>query len=75
MRRPTRPSSRLPGSASRDYGKPFARLFEAAGFDFYKLDPLLFSPARVTVSALATGRSFTAGALAPELLARSFAAT
>ncbi|MCS6877823.1 MAG: methenyltetrahydromethanopterin cyclohydrolase [Geminicoccaceae bacterium] len=62
----------LPSSASRDYGRPFAELFAEAGYDFYKIDPMLFSPARVTVVALATGRSFTAGTLAPELLARSF---
>ena len=48
------------------------RAVQAAGYDFYKLDPMLFSPARVTVTALSTGRSFTAGELAPDLLARSF---
>lgn len=62
----------LPSSASRDYGRPFAELFAAAGHDFYKIDPMLFSPARVTVTALSTGRSFVAGRLAPDLLARSF---
>lgn len=65
-------AQRLPSSASRDHGRPFAELFEAAGHDFYKVDPLLFSPARVTVTALSTGRSFTAGDLSPDLLARSF---
>lgn len=64
---------RLPSSASRDYGRPFAELFAAAGYDFYKIDPMLFSPARVTVTALSTGRSFSSGHLAPDLLARSFA--
>lgn len=63
---------KLPSSASRDYGRPFAELFAEAGYDFYKIDPMLFSPARVTVTALASGRSFTVGSLAPELLARSF---
>jgi methenyltetrahydromethanopterin cyclohydrolase len=65
-------AQRLPSSASHDHGRPFAELFAAAGHDFYKIDPMLFSPAKVTVTALASGRSFTAGALAPELLARSF---
>jgi methenyltetrahydromethanopterin cyclohydrolase len=65
-------AERLPSSASRDYGRPFAELFAAAGHDFYKLDPMLFSPARVAVTALGTGRSFVGGKLAPELLARSF---
>ncbi len=39
---------RAPSSASRDYGQPFQELFELAGRDFYRLDPLLFSPATVT---------------------------
>ena len=65
-------AQRLPSSASRDYGKPFATIFQDAGFDFYKIDPLLFSPASVTVTCLGTGRSFRGGGLAPELLAQSF---
>lgn len=64
---------RLPSSASRDYGKPFGQVFKEAGFDFYKVDAMLFSPARVTVTSLGTGRSFAGGSLAPELLAQSFA--
>lgn len=51
----------LPSSTSGDYGRPFAEIFKNADFDFYKLDPNLFSPARVTVSSLRTGRSFQAG--------------
>src|SRR5262249_29139612 len=34
---------RVPSSASAMYGEPFARVFEAAGRDFYKIDKLLFS--------------------------------
>jgi methenyltetrahydromethanopterin cyclohydrolase len=62
----------LPASASGDYGRPFAEIFEAAGRDFYKIDPLLFSPGLVEVTALATGRSFRRGRLDPALLSRSF---
>jgi methenyltetrahydromethanopterin cyclohydrolase len=47
-------------------------VFEAAGGDFYKVDAMLFSPARVLVTALDSGRTFAGGRLAPELLARSF---
>jgi methenyltetrahydromethanopterin cyclohydrolase len=64
----------LPSSASKDYGRPFKELFQEAGGDFYKIDPMLFSPARVLVTALDSGRSFEGGGLAPELIARSFAA-
>jgi methenyltetrahydromethanopterin cyclohydrolase len=65
-------ASALPASASGDYGRPFAEIFEAAGRDFYKIDPLLFSPGAVEVTALATGRTFRRGRIDPELLARSF---
>lgn len=65
-------AERLPSSASRDHGKPFARIFQEAEFDFYRIDSSLFSPAKVLVTSLATGRSFAAGRFAPELLAQSF---
>ena len=62
----------LPSGASRDYGRPFAEVFAAVKGDFYAIDPMLFSPARVTVTALETGHSFSAGRLDDELVARSF---
>lgn len=66
-------AQRLPSSASSAYGQPFAQVFKAAGYDFYKIDPLLFAPARVSVTCLDSGLSFHAGHLDPELLGRSFA--
>ncbi len=62
----------LPSSASQDYGRCFGEVFKAAGYDFYKIDPMLFSPARVTISSLKTGHSFHAGAIDQDLLAESF---
>ncbi|WP_029008996.1 methenyltetrahydromethanopterin cyclohydrolase [Azospirillum halopraeferens] len=62
----------MPSAASRDFGRPFAELFAAVNFDFYAIDGHLFSPAAVAVTALATGRTFRAGAVRPDLLARSF---
>jgi methenyltetrahydromethanopterin cyclohydrolase len=62
----------MPAGSSRDYGRPFAEIFAACGNDFYKIDPLLFSPGLVEVTALETGRSFRRGRLDPALLARSF---
>ena len=62
----------LPSSASRDYGQPFAEIFAASGGDFYKIDPMLFSPGLVEVTALETGRCFRRGRIDPALLARSF---
>jgi methenyltetrahydromethanopterin cyclohydrolase len=65
-------AKRLPSAASRDYGRPFREIFEACRGDFYAIDPLLFSPAEVTVTALETGRSFTAGAVDEAMIDRSF---
>jgi len=62
----------LPSSASRDYGRPFAEVFKAYDYDFFKIDPMLFSPARVMVSVLDSGNSFAAGGLDSALLAASF---
>ena len=63
---------RLPASASRDYGEPFGNVLEQADWDFYKIDPLLFSPAEVRLVSVASGRSFTAGEVAVGVLERSF---
>jgi methenyltetrahydromethanopterin cyclohydrolase len=65
-------AERLPAAGSRDYGRPFADIFRAAGGDFYAIDPMLFSPAVATVTAIDSGRSFRAGSLAPDLLDASF---
>ncbi|MCC7270422.1 MAG: methenyltetrahydromethanopterin cyclohydrolase, partial [Rhodocyclaceae bacterium] len=46
----------------------FGELFKAAGHDFYKLDPMLFAPARAVVGNLRSGRSFSAGAVDRERL-------
>lgn len=67
-------AQRLPSSQSRDYGKPFAQVFADYQYDFFQVDGLLFSPARVAVTALASGRTFHSGKLDPALLDRSFAA-
>lgn len=62
----------LPSSASRDYGRPFAEVFKAVNMDFYKIDPMLFSPAAVTVTALDSGNSYAGGRLDATLLDQSF---
>jgi methenyltetrahydromethanopterin cyclohydrolase len=62
----------VPASASRDHGAPFAELFAQYGHDFYKIDPLLFAPAEVVFHNLTTGRTFAFGAMAPDVLRRSF---
>jgi methenyltetrahydromethanopterin cyclohydrolase len=65
-------AAELPSRGSSAYGKPFADIFSAVNGDFYKIDPMLFSPAAVTVSNIETGRSFHGGGLAPEIVDKSF---
>lgn len=63
----------VPSSASPAHGQPFVEVFRQAGGDFYKIDPLLFSPALVTFANLASGRVQSFGTLAAEVLRRSLA--
>lgn len=62
---------KIPSSASGDYGTPFYELFKRYDHDFYKIDKMLFSPACVTITNAATGRTFFAGQLNLELLRNS----
>ena len=63
--------AKVPASASRDYGTPFYDIFQRYEGDFYKIDPLLFSPAEVWLTSVETGRTFHAGRLNPEILEAS----
>ena len=65
-------AQRLPSSASDAFGTPFGELLKAADWNFYDIDPLLFSPADVTLTSTESGRAHHAGGLAPEVLERSF---
>jgi methenyltetrahydromethanopterin cyclohydrolase len=42
--------------------------------DFYQIDPLLFSPAKVAITNLTTGNSYFAGAFDEDILNQSFGA-
>jgi methenyltetrahydromethanopterin cyclohydrolase len=66
-------AEQLPSERSRDYGRPFVDIFKRAKGDFYAIDPMLFSPAEVIVTALDTGESFHAGRVDLSLLDASFA--
>ncbi len=63
---------RIPSSASDDHGRPFADIFASYDRDFYKIDPLLFSPAVVQLVNLDSGRSFRFGKTLPDVLRQSF---
>lgn len=59
--------------SSPAYGDPFLAIFERAGRDFYAIDPALFAPACVEFVNVDTGRRHRFGAIAPEIVDRSFA--
>jgi methenyltetrahydromethanopterin cyclohydrolase len=63
---------KVPSSASQDHGEPFAAIFKRYDHDFYKIDPLLFSPAEVVFYNLKSGKSHGYGEVLPDVLARSF---
>jgi methenyltetrahydromethanopterin cyclohydrolase len=63
---------RVPSSASPDFGSPFAAIFERYNRDFYKIDPMLFSPAEIIFCNLKTGRAFTFGRTRPDVMMTSF---
>jgi len=62
---------KIPSSASKDYGTPFYEIFKRYDSDFYKIDPLLFSPAEVWLTSVQSGKTYHAGHLNPELLRAS----
>lgn len=64
--------TRVPSSSSASYGSPFLKIFEAAGKDFYKIDPLLFSPAEIVMQNVDTGRIHVAGRVNVDILKQSF---
>lgn len=64
-------AERLPSRASRDHGRPFAEIFSAFRGKFYDIDPMLFSPAEVVVTALDSGETFRSGGRDAKMLERS----
>ncbi len=64
--------TKLPSCASSDYGEPFKQIFKRYEYDFYKIDPLLFSPAVVSLQNVQTGKVQTFGKVNENVLADSF---
>ena len=63
---------RIPSCASVEHGEPFAHIFARNDGDFYKIDPLLFSPAIIELVNLDSGNRFQFGELSPRVLQESF---
>ena len=64
-------AARLPSNTSSDYGTPFYDIFKRYDNDFYKIDPMLFSPAEVWLTSATSGRTFHAGAVNVDVLRAS----
>lgn len=65
-------SNELPSYNSKDYGKPFKKIFLDYKKDFYKIDGSLFSPATVLINSKKSGKSYLSGEVKPDLLEKSF---
>ena len=59
---------KVSSSASERHGRPFGELLKEAGGDFYGLDPLLFSPAEVTLVGTRDGTVVSAGGVTETML-------
>ncbi|MCC3144105.1 methenyltetrahydromethanopterin cyclohydrolase [Halanaerobium sp. Z-7514] len=61
----------IPSSSSEDYGEKFITLFKRYN-NFYDIDPMLFSPARVIINNRKSGKVFKAGQINKKILTDSF---
>src|SRR5256714_15624664 len=66
---------KIPAAASKDYGTPFYDTFKRYDSDFYKIDPLLFSPAEVGLTSVGSGKTYHAGHVNPDVLRASLLET
>ncbi|QSZ67954.1 methenyltetrahydromethanopterin cyclohydrolase [Methanofollis aquaemaris] len=63
---------KIPSNKSQGYGKPFNEIFKEAGYDFYKIDTSLFSPAEVIINELSKGAVYHVGEVNPDVTLQSF---
>ena len=63
---------KLPFNASRRYGEAFIDIFEEGKRDFYIVDKDIHTVARYEFTNYATGRTFAAGVIRPDMLKQSF---
>ena len=66
---------KIPAAASKDYGTPFYEIFKRYDGDFYKIDPLLFSPGEVWLTSVGSGKTYHAGQVNPDVLRASLLET
>lgn len=64
--------AKLPSSESKDYGERFADIFKKHDHDFYRIDPMLFSPASICIQNIDSGCVHCFGCVNHDVLGRSF---
>ena len=65
-------AEKLPSKTRAITASPSADIFQTFKGDFYKIDPMLFSPAVAAVTAVETGETFFAGEINESALNASF---
>lgn len=63
---------KIPSDFSKDFGRPFVEIFASYDHDFYKIDKMLFSPARVIINNIASGKTHEFGKTHTDILRKSF---
>ena len=63
---------KVPASSSSDFGTPFLEIFERFDRDFYKIDKMLFSPAKVVFQNLRTKNRLEFGGQRFDILSDSW---
>lgn len=61
----------IPASASEDYGESFLNLYKRYN-NFYDIDPMLFSPARIIINNRKSGKTYKTGKINYDMLEKSF---
>ena len=58
-------------SNSSSYGSLFFDIVKKAKGDFYKIDPALFAPAKLTINNITSGKTFSVGRINVDMLRKS----
>jgi len=58
-------------SSSKFFGKSFGKILAEHNYEFYKIDPTLFSPASVIINNIKTGKTWRVGRVNAEILEES----
>jgi len=61
----------VPSNNSPAYGKPFLDIFKEADYDFYKINPAIFAPAKITANFLDSREVKSSGGVNTQVLKKS----